>query len=218
MTSFCERLRSTLATLAHPLTPEDGEPEPSIFDAEVRLGLRLPATLRDYYLLAGRFDQFNLAHHRLLQPEKWYVDNGRLVFLEENQRVVFWGVEASRSPNHDPAVYQGSKHAGQATGWSLEHGCCSEFLLVTLHLQAVWGGYEFIGGSKISPEALARFLTGWTPAGHINELRAFSRDGEAACVFGREGSLQLYVGGRTNRDFEAIEADLEAVDVGLDHY
>jgi hypothetical protein len=216
MTTFAERLRSTFATLARPLTPEDGEPEPSISAAEVRLGLRLPAVLREYYLLAGRFDQFNLAHNRLLRPEKWFVDNGKLVFLEENQRVVFWSVEASLSPDDDPPTYQGPNIRGQPIEWYLEHGVCSEFLLVTLHLQAVWGGYEFIGGSDITPEALATFLTGWTPAGRVNELLAFHRDGCAACVLEGEGTAQLYIGGRTEQDFEAIEAELEAIGGEID--
>jgi hypothetical protein len=217
MPTFSERLESTFATLVRPLTPEDGEPEPSVAEAEARLGLRLPAVLRGYYLLAGRYDRFNRAHNRLLRPEKWFVDGGKLVFLEENQWVVFWCVEAGNSPEDDPPVYQGPNVRGRPTEWHLEHQRSSEFLLVMLHLQAVWGGYEFIGGSDITPEALARFLTGWTPAGRVNELRAFHREGGAACVLDSAGSLQLYVGGQSERDFEVIEAELEAVGVGLNH-
>ncbi|MHC5538950.1 SMI1/KNR4 family protein, partial [Singulisphaera rosea] len=162
MSTFSERLESTFATLARPLTPGDGEPEANIAGAEDRLGLKLPPALRAYYRLAGRFDQFNRAHNRLLRPEEWTVDGGKLVFLEENQCVVFWGVEASRSPDDDPPVYQGPNDLEQPTEWYLEHGTCSEFLLVTLHLQAVWGGYESTGGSDVTPEALERFLAGWT--------------------------------------------------------
>jgi len=94
MDNFAERLNSTFATLVRPLTPEDGQSEMSISDPETRLGLKLPAVLRDYYLLAGRFDRFNRAHNELRRPDEWSVDGGKLVFLEENQCVVFWGVEA----------------------------------------------------------------------------------------------------------------------------
>ena len=38
MPTFSQRLESTYATLARPLTPEDGEPEPSVAQAEARLG------------------------------------------------------------------------------------------------------------------------------------------------------------------------------------
>ena len=218
MPTFSQRLESTFATLARPLTPEDGEPEPSVAQAESRLGLRLPAVQRAYYRLAGRYDRFNRAHNRLRRPGEWSVDGGKLVFLEENQWVVFWGVGVSKSPDDDPPVYQGTIIRGRPTEWDREHERCSEFLLVMLHLQAVFGGHEFLGGSEISPAALEKFLTGWTPVGRVKELRAFCREGGAACVLEGVGSSQLYVGGRTERDFEVIEAELEAVGVGLDHH
>ena len=218
MPTFSQRLESTFALMARPLTPEDGEPEPSVAQAESRLGLRLPAVLRAYYRLAGRYDRFNRAHNRLRRPGEWSVDSGKLVFLEENQCVVVWGVEVSTSPEEDPPVYQGTIIRGRPTEWHREHESCSEFLLVILHLQAVYEGYAFLGGSEITPAALERFLTGWTPVGRIKELRALCREGGAACVLEDEGTSQLYVGGRTERAFQAIEAELEAVGVGLDHY
>jgi hypothetical protein len=218
MPTFSQRLEFTFATLARPLTSEDAEPEPGVAQAEARLGLRLPSVLRAYYRLAGRFDRFNRAHNRLCRPGEWSVDGGKLVFLEENQCVVVWGVEASRSPEEDPPVYQGTIIRGRPTEWHLEHELCSEFLLVMLHLQAVFGGHEFLGGSEITSAALEEFLTGWTPVGRIKELRALCREGGAACVLEDEGTSQLYVGARTERAFQAIEAELEAVGVGLDHY
>jgi hypothetical protein len=215
MHGFAEQIASVLKLLVRPLTAADGESEASISKGEARLGVKLPAVLREYYLLAGRFDQFNRAHNRLLRPEEWSVDGGKLVFLEENQCVVFWGVEAITSPIDDPPVYQGQNVRARPTEWYLEHERCSEFLLVMLHLQAVWGGYGFLGGTEVASEALEKFLTGWTPVGSVNELLAFNRDGKVACVIKSKGSLQLYVGGRTEQDFEVIENDLEALDVGL---
>ena len=128
------------------------------------------------------------------------------------------GVEASRSPDDDPPVYQGPNVRGQPTEWYREHETSSEFLLVTLHLQAVWGGYESTGGSDATPEALERFLAGWGFAGRVNELRAYNRAGGAACVLEGGVTSQLYVGGWTGRDFEAIEAELEAAGVEIDHF
>jgi hypothetical protein len=48
-------------------------------------------------------------------------------------------------------------------------------------------------------------------------LRAFHREGGAAFVLEGEGSSQLYVGGQTERDFEAMVTELEAVGVEIDH-
>ena len=134
MDSFAERLKSTIATLIRPLTPEDGLSKASMADAESRLGLRLPTVLREYYLLAGRFDKFNRAHNELRRPEEWAVDGGKLVFLEENQCVVFWGVEAVTSPEDDPPVYQAQNIRERPTEWYQEHKRCSEFLIVMLSI------------------------------------------------------------------------------------
>ena len=218
MGSFTEQLTSTFARLVRPLTPEDGQPEASISIAEARLGLRLPVVLRQYYLLAGRFDRFNRAHNQLLRPEEWSVDGGKLVFLEENQCVVFWGVDVGALTEDDPPVFQAENVRDRPTEWYLELKRCSEFLIVMLHLQAVWAGYDFLGASKITSEALTKFLTGWTSAGSIKELSAFNREGAAACVLQGKDSLQLDVGGRTERDLKLIEAELKAVGVELDQF
>ena len=216
--SFTERLKTTFATLARPLMPDDGEPEKGISAMESRLGLRLPAVLREYYRLAGKFDRFNRAYNELRRPGDWTVEGGKLVFLEENQCVVFWGVEAGALPEDDPPVYQAENVRGRPTEWFLEHERCSEFLIVMLHLQAVWGGYEFLGGSKIKRGALTKFLTAWTSAGTVNQLSAFNREGAAACVLEVKRSLHLYVGGRTEREFALIRAELEAAGVELEHF
>jgi hypothetical protein len=120
MDTFAERLKSTFETLVRPLTPEDGQSETSTSKAEARLGLRLPAVLREYYLLAGRFDRFDRAHNQLRRPEEWSIDGGKLAFLEENQCVVYWGVEVGTSPD-DPPVYQGQNGQGLTIEWYLEH-------------------------------------------------------------------------------------------------
>jgi hypothetical protein len=78
-----------------------------IDDAEKRLGVRLPGSLKEYYLVAGREKRINQLHNRLLPPEKLRIDSERLVFMEENQWVVYWGVPAVRETEPDAAVFQG---------------------------------------------------------------------------------------------------------------
>jgi hypothetical protein len=43
MPTFSKRLKSTLASLARPLTPEDGRAETDLSDAEARLSLMSPS-------------------------------------------------------------------------------------------------------------------------------------------------------------------------------
>lgn len=211
--SHAKRYQDAIAALARPLAPEDGEPAESIEAAEARLGIRLPAALRDYYLVAGRFDPLNQAHNRLFPPGDWFVDAGRLVFMEENQAVVFWGVVPD---GDDPPVWQGVNLTDQPIEWHEEVERCSEFLVVMLHWQAVCGGLEFAGIADITQEQAGRIRAAWRFIGKSGDLEAFGGEGRAACIIGGDDSPQLYVGGRTEEDFEAIEAELEGIGVGLD--
>jgi hypothetical protein len=195
MPSYSEQYRTAFAALARPLVADDGLEEQVVMEAEDRLGVRLPDALREYYRLAGRFDQFNRAHNRLLKPEEWSIDNGKVVFHVENQAVVIWGVEATESPVADPPVFQAVNGPGKPSQWELEHGRCSEFLLVELHMQAVWGGLDHLGMAEITPDVLERCLTDWSFAGRVREVRAYHRDDSAVCVLDGDVKARLYVGG-----------------------
>ena len=60
---YSTRYQQVIEALARPLTFQDGVPEAEIAAGEQRLGFRLPSALREYYLIAGRFDQLNCAHN-----------------------------------------------------------------------------------------------------------------------------------------------------------
>ncbi len=73
--------------------------------AEGRLGLRLPVALRAYYRLAGEAE-INTLHNQLLPPEDLEVQEGHLLFMDENQGVVSWGVRVKDLGAPDPVVQQ----------------------------------------------------------------------------------------------------------------
>lgn len=208
--NYSERYENTIAALARPLEPEDGVPEEEIAAAEERLGIRLPAALREFYLIAGQFDQFNLAHNRLYTPEEWEVRDGKLIFMEENQVVVVWAVEGNSALEDDPPVWQGVPLEGQPMEWNIEHTLCSEFLNLMLYLQGVFGGME--GSSEdfieISEDALDILRAEWNFIGQSGEMLVFGGDGRALCVLGTGVSRELYIGGRTQEDFDALETSL----------
>lgn len=216
MPDHSERYRAVFARIARPLTPEDGVPEVVVAEHEARLGIRLPESLRAYYLVAGRFDRFNLAHNRLLRPDQWERDGDKLIFFEENQCVVFWGIDASAEPAGDPAVYQGPNVRGEPIEWYAEAERCSDFLLVTLHYQAVCGAYEFIGMAEAPAEVAEAAVAGWDFVGRDQELRAYSRDGGVVCLLESDGAWQIQVGGRDEPAFEGIEDDLRRVGIEVD--
>jgi hypothetical protein len=98
--------RALLAKVyGRPLRRRDAESVTRIQKAERRLGFRLPEAVRDFYLVAGRAPE-NLEHNRLAPPEYLQVEGRYLVFMEENQGVVDWGLRLSTIAAADPTVWQ----------------------------------------------------------------------------------------------------------------
>ena len=85
------------------LSRDDGCGAGEIDVCEKRLKHRLPTALRAYYAVAGKLP-LNVEHNRLYPPTRLKVVSGKLVFMEENQNVVFWGVDFDGSA--DPKVFQ----------------------------------------------------------------------------------------------------------------
>jgi hypothetical protein len=71
---------------------------------ERRLKVILPRALGEYYEFAGKLP-INTEHNRLYDPKKLKIWKGKLLFMEENQRVVFWGLDMHLSQD-DPQVFQ----------------------------------------------------------------------------------------------------------------
>ncbi|HEY8482244.1 MAG TPA: hypothetical protein VIL71_20660 [Spirillospora sp.] len=99
-------IRGFAATWCTPLSPGDGTSEAELTAAETRLGLRLPAALREAYALFGRRTDLHGNLHELLSPDALHVDDGKetLVFRKENQGAASWGVLLADLDAEDPPV------------------------------------------------------------------------------------------------------------------
>ena len=172
-----------------PLQDGDGCSEAEIAAAEARLGVRIPAAIRAYFLLCGRETVLNQAHNRLLLPSDWCLDVDHLVFLTENQNVVVWGTDISEQSD-DPPILQGVN--GNEIEWHPEHARASEFLIVMLHWQAVMGGLGRTWSAIVDREFPTR-LSGWRYAGEVNAMRAYSRHGVALCWLEWEDTWRIFV-------------------------
>ncbi len=182
MQSFKQYYRNFFETLGYPLTERSGTRPTAIATAEKRLGIHLPAALRDYYLVAGQERRFNRCHNRLLDPEAWSLNKQRLVFMEENQSVAWWGVSVRNPNSDDPAVHQGMNY-DDSIAWCPEHRKCSVFLAVMLHYHAVDGGFRFCGMADAPEETDYRFEKhGWTFYGEVKSLQAYSRPHQVVCL------------------------------------
>lgn len=97
-------VRDFAAGWVAPLTDADGVDDAELDAAEARLGLRLPAALREAYRLFGRREDLTANQDRLLPPDELSVEHGMLVFREENQWVARWGVPVEDLERDDPRV------------------------------------------------------------------------------------------------------------------
>lgn len=93
-----------------------------------RLGLTIPAALFDYYNLAGGH-WVNTHHNRLLPAAELYWIDDYLIFMEENQCVVLWGIRRNDLTQADPVVQQGVNN--QPIEWYEEDQRLSRFLIDT---------------------------------------------------------------------------------------
>jgi uncharacterized protein (TIGR02996 family) len=87
-----------------PLGDSPGNTEEEIVAAEERLGLRLPAAMREWY---GRFGNNRRAWG---QPDQWSslehleIQSGHIRFLREDQNITRWGIPLSDLDSGDPQV------------------------------------------------------------------------------------------------------------------
>jgi hypothetical protein len=90
----------------NPLGANDGWDEKDLIAAEERLGVALPAVLREAYRLFGRRRDLTSNQDVLLSPRELHVDDRKeaLVFRVENQGAASWGVLLTDLEHPDPPV------------------------------------------------------------------------------------------------------------------
>lgn len=103
--------------------------------------LTIPTALVDYYTLAGQH-LINKEHNQLLPIEELnWIDN-KLVFMQENQCVVYWGIDQADVNQQNPVIWQGIN--GDLIEWYEENYKLSQFIM------AMWNWV--VTGEQEEPE------------------------------------------------------------------
>ncbi|HUS34761.1 MAG TPA: SMI1/KNR4 family protein [Verrucomicrobiae bacterium] len=170
------------AQLGFPLRARDASSERQIRRAERKLGIELPRTLRDFYLVAGREKILRTAFQNIRGPDELAIERGKLVFVDENQGAVVWGLDLNTPASKDPTVFQGAIIDDEVHRWYRECDRCSTFLIFMLHLQAAYGGAMSVTASAQVAANFRALLKNWNFAGAVNGMYAFSRPNQAVCV------------------------------------
>jgi hypothetical protein len=218
---FTDSYQDTFATLSVQLCSEDACAIADIEDVERRLAIKLPESLRQYYLVAGREKRINQFHNRLLLPEKVFLDSRNVVFMEENQRVVFWGVPALQEVKPDASVFQGVNRREEGIEWHPEHDSCFTFLNVMAVWHASFGGAAAHTAVGYVDESTTRETLDeqWKLLGEVNAMRAYTQSGRAVCFLKWEDFIQkhrklpawrVFAAAASAEELERLKASLQA--------
>lgn len=198
--------------LGRALRPTDAVDPHAITKAEQALGLAAPRALREFYLLAGNAHDVTTVYDQFLPPADWSVQEGKLVFVEENQDVVRYGVDCGPGAGDDPPIWITT--TGDATEWHPVCDSCSEFIATLLVWQCGFGEALPHGASGLAgPGTEAALQAGWRHVGTVNEMRAYVQPGRVACVVEWSDGLRVFVGALSDDALWALE---DALDVTLE--
>lgn len=123
------------------LQPSDGLGDGAVQSKLVERKLILPKGLVDYYAVAGQHP-INEEHNRLLPIEEIIWMGNKIVFMEKNQSVVYWGIDQADLSQQNPIVWQGMN--GESFSWYEEDYKLSQFLM------AMWNW--IVTGKQEAPE------------------------------------------------------------------
>lgn len=137
--------------LGRKLHKEEGVDSMIIQQQAEACGVILPAPLQEFYTLLGRLPLFVDGYQHFFKVEQLLINDGKLVFLSENQWIVHWAVDIADGKT----IYQTTDQDLKVPAiWYQEELELGDFLKMMLFFQCVMagdalhnrteGGYEFI--------------------------------------------------------------------------
>ena len=125
-------------------TRADGLKGKDVEKAEARLGIRLPAALKDFYLSVGAVPDLCSIHNIVFHPRDLIIEEGYLLFMDEYQSVVSWGIKRKDLSKADPAAWQRNNSAEK---WYSERKSFTQLLI------SMFDWYQELGVWKPRPRS-----------------------------------------------------------------
>jgi hypothetical protein len=104
---------------------EDGIPADELDEVLSEHDLSIPLVLREFYLAVGGCDDLMEAYHFFWDPEELEIEDGFLMFLEDEDEAFTWGIREDQLDVPDPIVWRRNNAKGS---WVSEEGTFSEFV------------------------------------------------------------------------------------------
>ena len=200
---FEERYAGVFRDLGRPLRERDSAPESVLKLAEARLGIDLPRALRAFYRVAGRATDFNAACDRFFPPDEWTIEDNHLIFVEESQAVVLYGIRIDQQDMADPPVFMTSN--GPKFRWFKVSESVSEFASVYMLWNGTFGGAMDCVGSALATSGIsAKLRREWSYVGEVNRMRAYSQPGRAACYLKWSDGWRIFVGTTPEKEMDRL--------------
>lgn len=213
---FQELYRKIYAELGFELGKDDGISEDDLANAQDKIKTSIPPSLRDYYIVAGKEKKLNTAFQRLIPPENWEIHRGKVVFMEEHQWVVFWGVGIEDKQAIDPNVFQCARVKRELREWKDLKNTCTQFLVFMLHQQTAYGGAMPHSASAAVPaETVSLLDKKWTFGGEVIGMRAYRKPGQSICFVEwkdfstKKPEWRIFAGAREEKSLDAMAEEMK---------
>jgi hypothetical protein len=196
-------------------TASFGFAETEIIALEKRLNIILPSALREYYLILGKNQQVNDSFNRLLKPtgEIDFSADRHLIFYEENQCVVYWGIKELDLLQQNPPVYGNYDPINLTENWFADSSTTEDFLLSMAFWNGVLGGLNFNANTTslidLTPFTIDRIAANFIELeGLTNQhLRYFTNNFSAVIALTTNEAAEingLYIGSSDRTAYDAI--------------
>lgn len=186
-----------------------------IFDLEKRLSIVLPKAIREYYLQLAKCAAINDTFNRLLTPktEIGLSTDKYLVFFEENQSVVYWGIKEQDLQLGNPPVYTKYSSENLQQEWEIDSSTTENFLLSMAFWNGVLGGLTYNANteyeSDLSEEVIHKVEKNWKEIKGITNqnLRFFTNDYSEIIAFTLDSDAVvngIYIGSNDEEKYQNI--------------
>ncbi|WP_026532765.1 hypothetical protein [Arthrobacter sp. H41] len=105
---------------------EDGLSSAELEEMMQGKDFELPLALREFYLAVGATEDIMEAFHFFWDPDELEIEDGFLLFLEDEEELYTWGMKADQLSVPDPIVWRRNNARGE---WKSEDGTFSEYVL-----------------------------------------------------------------------------------------
>lgn len=123
---FLDKFRGLVPEyLEEPWQEDDGIPLAELDGILVEHHLKVPQVLREFLHALGGCEELMEAHHYFWDPEELEMEDGYLLFLEDEDEEFTWGFRADQLDVPDPILWRRNNAKGS---WTSEEGTFSEFV------------------------------------------------------------------------------------------